>query len=78
MTEHEHSDNRIEHLLKQSLPPTGDQPRATQRRDLWPAMRDRLEQRSFALPWFDWALLAGVIVGLVLFPKTIPVLLYHL
>lgn len=69
---------RIEHLLKQSLPPTATRPRSELQRDLWPAMRSRLEQHSFAVPWFDWALLGAVTVGLVLFPQLIPVLLYHL
>ncbi len=80
MTENDrsHSDDRIERLLKQSLPPISTHPRATLERDLWPAMQRRLEQSSIALPWFDWALLAAVIAWLALFPKTILVLLYHL
>jgi hypothetical protein len=78
MTEHEHSDNRIEHLLKQSLPPTGDQPGAILQRDLWPAMQHRFDQHTVTLPWFDWALLAAVIAWFALFPKTILVLFYHL
>jgi len=69
---------RIQHLLKQALPPTGAQPRATLQRDLWPAMRQRLEQGLITVPWFDWALLAAVVVWVALFPRAIPVLLYHL
>jgi hypothetical protein len=76
MTTNDH--DRIEHLLKQSLPPTTSQPRAILERDLWPAMLRRLDQRSVAVPWFDWALLGALVVGLVLFPNAIPVLLYHL
>jgi hypothetical protein len=30
-----------------------------------------------AVPWFDWALLAVVIVGLCIFPRSIPIWLYH-
>jgi hypothetical protein len=71
-------DDRMEHLLKQSLPPTSTQPRATLQRDLWPAMLERLDQTSVALPLFDWALLAAVVVWLAIFPQAIPVLLYHL
>jgi hypothetical protein len=41
-------------------------------------MRQRMEHHSFAVPWFDWALLAAVVVGFVVFPSAIPVLLYHL
>lgn len=69
---------RIEHLLKQSLPQANSRPRATLERDLWGAMRQRLDQRSFAVPWFDWALIGAVLVCLALFPRAIPVLLYHL
>ena len=71
-------DERIEHLLKQSLPPTSTQPGATLQRDLWPAMLRRLDEPRAALPWFDWALLAGVVVWLAIFPRAIPVLLFHL
>ncbi len=69
---------RTEQLLKQSLPRAGDLPRAALQRDLWSAMRQRLDERSVAVPWFDWALLGAVILWLALFPRAIPVLLYHL
>jgi hypothetical protein len=69
---------RIEHLLKQSLSPTDARPRAMLDRDLWPAMRNRLEQNSTTVPWFDWALIAALVLCLALFPRAIPVLLYHL
>jgi hypothetical protein len=76
MTTHDHE--RIEHLLKQALPATSTQPRATLQRDLWPALGQRLEQGSIAVPWFDWALLAALVLWVALFPRAIPVLLYHL
>ena len=69
---------RMQRLLQQSLPPMAAKPRLTLARDLWPAMRRRMEQQAFAVPWFDWALLAAVVLGCVLFPRAIPVLLYHL
>ena len=69
---------RIQQLLKQALPPTSTQSRATLQRDLWPAMRQRMEQGLIVVPWFDWALLAAVVVWVALFPRAIPVLLYHL
>jgi len=61
-------------------------------RDLWPQMQRRLHQHSenrywiarvfstaslSSVPWFDWALLAALIVGVCLFPDSIPVWLYH-
>jgi hypothetical protein len=73
-----HDQGRVEHLLKQSLPPANSQPRATLQRDLWTAMRNRLDERSLAVPWFEWALLGALLVWLALFPRAIPVLLYHL
>jgi len=76
MTTHDHK--RIHHLLTQSLAPTNTELKAELQRDLWPAMLRRFEQRSLAVPWFDWALAAAVLVCLALFPRAIPVLLYHL
>lgn len=79
---------KLAESLKQSLPPT----KPELDRDLWPKMLRRLDQDArprkwFAVlfspaslasvPWFDWALLAVVIVGVCLFPKSIPVWLYH-
>jgi len=75
-------------LLKQSLPPTNWE----LDRDLWPKMLQRLDHDArprkwfavlfspaalAAVPWFDWALLAVLIVGVCLSPRSIPVWLYH-
>ena len=69
-------EDRIRHLLHQSIPPIGDA--AEPQRDLWPAMLKRLDEKPAPVPWFDWALLAGLI-GIVAFvPASIPVLLYYL
>jgi len=46
--------------------------------DLWPRMLRRLDERSAAVPWFDWALLALLALWLCFWPGAIPVLLYHL
>jgi len=79
---------RLADLLKRSLTPMT----AELDRDLWPRMLQCLDQDArprkwFAVlfsplalasvPWFDWALLAVVVVGVCLFPKSIPVWLYH-
>lgn len=76
----EHDQERIERLLKKSLPPIGAQVGAELRRDLWPAMLRRIDDdaHSTSVPWFDWALLAAVAAWLAFFPGMIPVLLYHL
>ncbi|MFZ0284091.1 MAG: hypothetical protein WAL32_02575 [Terriglobales bacterium] len=67
-------DERIRKLLKQSVGSID----AGLDRDLWPQMLRRLEELSAAVPWFDWALLAAVVLALILVPNTIPLLLYHL
>lgn len=77
-----HNENRIEELLRQALPPAD--PAAAPSRDLWPAVLRRLDAepstqiRAQPLPWFDCALLAGLILFAVSFPATIPVFLYYL
>jgi len=75
-------------LLKQSVAPVG----AELKRDLWPKMSRRFEEASSrrswlsamfsttalsSVPWFDWALLAALIIGICVFPNTIPIWLYH-
>ena len=75
-------------LVKQSLVPMSRE----LRRDLWPQMRRRLDERSrgrkwfavlfspvalSAVPWFDWVLLAILVVGVCVFPRSIPIWLYH-
>jgi hypothetical protein len=68
--------DRLKKLLQQALPPVGND--AEPGRDLWPAMLKRLDARPARVPWFDWALVAGVITLVALFPAWIPVLLYYL
>ncbi|MGO9340597.1 MAG: hypothetical protein ACLPY1_24250 [Terracidiphilus sp.] len=63
-------------LLQQSLPPVGAEHEPG--RDLWPTMLRRLDAKPAATPWFDWALLAGLVGIAALFPSAIPVLLYYL
>jgi type VI protein secretion system component VasF len=62
-------------LLKDALPAARD---SELRRDLWLAMLRRLDQRGLRVPWWDWALLAGLAAVLFFFPGIIPALLYHL
>jgi hypothetical protein len=65
----------IKKLLKESLPATQG---VELRRDLWPAMQQRLAEPYLHVPWWDWALLAAAGLAMCLFPATIPALLYHL
>lgn len=49
------------------------------RRDLWPAMLRRIEEQPApAIPWYDWALAAGALAIMVLFPKMALLFAYHL
>ena len=69
------NDERIRQLLQQSI---GGLPEPELRRDLWPAMRERIEQRTLRLSPFDWALIAAVIAMCMIFPESILAILYHL
>lgn len=74
----EENDREVKELLKQAIAPVKD---TELRRDLWRRMLRKLdEQPAFAtnVPWFDWALAAILSAVLLLFPGTIPALLYHL
>ena len=71
-------DQRIQNLLKASLPPAGH---AELQRDLWPAMLQRIESagdRSARFAAWDWAIAGLVAASVVIFPGLIPGLLYHL
>lgn len=47
-------------------------------RDLWPTVLKRLDEKQGMPPWYDWALLAGLVGMLAVFPTAIPVLLFYL
>lgn len=73
------NEEKMKELLKQALPRMAESESA---HDLWPAVLRRIEVpatiRPVSVPWFDWALVAGL-AGFVLFvPASIPVLLYYL
>lgn len=65
----------LKKLLKETLPPMGEK---ELRRDLWPAMLQRLADGPVRVPWWDWVLLAGSGIVILLFPAIIPALLYQL
>ena len=72
----EANETRIKELLQEAIEPVS----AELPRDLWPQMLRRLDQRApaHAVPWFDWALAAGVTICVFAVPHSIPVLLYYL
>jgi hypothetical protein len=66
----------METLLKQSLPAIDQATEPSQ--DLWPAVLQRMDCKPVLVPWFDWALLAGLVGMTAVFPAAIPVFLYYL
>ena len=87
-------ENRIKQLLQQSLPPADPAaepsrdlwpavPRRLDQESAAPlhataSFIRRVVPWPYTVPWFDWALLAGLGVFAVSFPATIPVFLYYL
>jgi len=71
--------DRIASMLRQAVQPMGnlENPEAGPARDLWPQVLSRMDQNP-AVPWFDWAMLAGLAAVLLFFPASVPVLLYYL
>ncbi len=67
--------DEMKRFLRNSLPAIPD---AELQRDLWPGMLHRLEQQPTRVPWWDWALLAGIAGAIFLMPGILPALLYHL
>ncbi len=65
----------VKKILKEALPAVHD---SELRRDLWPAMLRRLDERPVHVPWWDWALLAALAGALCFLPGIIPALLYQL
>ncbi|MGA2889747.1 MAG: hypothetical protein ABSE51_17000 [Terracidiphilus sp.] len=82
----DHKQALMKKLLQEALPPVGGDTELEH--DLWPAMLMRLDAQPTATvssgwtwlngAWFDRALAAGLVVLAVLFPASIPVLLYYL
>lgn len=72
---HDHELEAMKKLLKTAVSPIKD---AEPRRDLWPQMLRRLEAAPSRVPWWDWALLAGTVAAVFLFPSVLPALLFHL
>jgi hypothetical protein len=72
----EDEQERMKKLLQQALPPV--EADGGPSRDLWLAVLRRMDASPAALPWFDLALVAGLLGLAAFFPASIPVLLYYL
>jgi len=69
-----HDEEEIRAALKEAFPPVNDE----LRRDLWPAMLRRLDTSTAKVPWYDWALAAGLVATVFFFPKLVLFFAYHL
>lgn len=70
----EHDERQVRAALRKSFPPVDTE----LRRDLWPDVLRKMDERSQRVPWYDWALIA-VMAALCLYaPRLILVLAYHL
>ena len=68
------NDRQIREALKQSFPPVNPE----LGRDLWPDVLRRLDSRPIRVPWYDWALIALSVSLVLIFPRLILVVAYHL
>lgn len=69
----EQNDVELGELLRKAMAPVEGL-----KRDLWPRMLERLDERAIQASWLGWALLALLLVWALVFPEVIPGLLYHL
>ena len=69
-----HDFEEVRSALRKAFPPVDTE----LRRDLWPAMRRRLEASPRRVPWYDWALAGGLAGAMVIFPKLLLLFVYHL
>lgn len=81
----DHDQEEIGKLLREAFPLNEDEDgaEAGPRRDLWPAMMQRIEGRGLEtrrapVPWYDWALASGLAVALAVFPSLLLALAFHL
>jgi len=68
------NEQEVREFLKSNVPLA----RTGLRRDLWPEVLRRFKEQPRRVAWIDWALVATIAALLLLFPKAIPLLVYHL
>jgi hypothetical protein len=72
---------QMKKLLQAAMPRTAED--AEPARDLWPGVLNRMAGEPArvpwaGVPWFDWALAAGLVALAAALPNAIPVFLYYL
>jgi hypothetical protein len=69
----------MKELLRSAISPVNEGPMD---RDLWPAMLRRMHEKATpsaaSIPWWDWALVSGLVAFAAVAPRSIPVILYYL
>ena len=65
MTRENREEEEIRALLRQAFPTSETE----LSRDLWPAMLQRLNTSAVTVPWYDWALMAGLAAVVIILPK---------
>jgi hypothetical protein len=68
-------DEKFRELLRSAIAPAAD---LELKRDLWPKMLRKLDERAPRVSWLDWALVALLAMWFLFSPEAIPLLLYHL
>lgn len=74
MTTDDHEELEIGAALRKAFPAT----QTELRRDLWPAFLEKFETPAMRVPWYDWALAAGVLLSVFVFPKVVFFFVYQL
>lgn len=70
----EHEERQVREALRKAFRPVDTE----LQHDLWPAVLRKIDIRSRAVPWYDWALIAIVTALCLYAPRLILVLAYHL
>jgi hypothetical protein len=68
------TDERLEQLLRAALPPASAEGPS---RNLWPLIADRIEA-PVAWSWLDMGVALVSAIALIMFPKGLLLLVYHL
>jgi len=69
------NDERVQNTVRQAFAPLHG---PELHRDLWPRMRERIDEKAISVSWLDGALMAALALLLIAAPELIPMLLYHL
>ena len=75
MSDDDRTSDAIERQLRAAVPPWRH---LEPERDLWPRMLRRLGQPPVRFGWLEWVIVMALALALAIYPRLIPVVLYHL